>query len=58
MKKAIRIAILLVMALMLPLSGCGTAGDPILDDLYSQNVLPGTDGSYGGGSPDYYYEHG
>ena len=55
MKKLILTLGLIVLLIIV---GCGTAGDPILDDLYTQNVYPGTDSTYSVGSEDYYYQHG
>ena len=51
-------ALSLLLIGILLLAGCGMPGDPIVDNLYTQNVYPGTDGSYGVGSEDAYYEHG
>lgn len=58
MKKAIRIGILLVTVLAVSLVGCGMAGDPILDDLYTRNVYPGTAGTYSVGSEGLPYSSG
>jgi len=58
MRKAARLSLLLVIALIIPLSGCGMAGDPILDDLYTQNVYPGTAGVYSIGSEELPYQEG
>ncbi len=55
MKKAIKIGMLIIILMMV---GCGTPGDPILDDLYTQDVLPGTDSEYTVGSSEYRYSEG
>jgi len=51
-----------ILALILPiivlLVGCGTPGDPILDNMYTQNVYPGTASTYSVGSEDYPYSEG
>lgn len=47
--KRILSSILLVSALLL--SSCGFEGDPMIDDVYTQNVYPGEDGKYDIGSP-------
>ena len=40
------------------LVACGLPGDPIPEDLYTQNVFPGTTNTYSIGSEEYTYEHG
>jgi hypothetical protein len=55
MKQIIKIGILI--PLIIGLAGCGAPGDPI-DELYSQNVLPGTTNTYDVGSPSLTYDKG
>lgn len=45
----------LVLSVVLAL-GCGMAGDPILDSLYSRDIYPGTTLAYDIGSEDYEYD--
>lgn len=53
-----RIFILATILVITGLSACGLPGDPIVEDMYTQNVYPGTDGSYSIGSEEYTYHHG
>lgn len=53
----VRSVLLLVMLVAL-LMGCGLPGDPMLDDMYTQNVYPGTAGDYSVGSEDLPYGEG
>jgi len=57
MKKKIKLFLfsLLITGLLL---GCGLPGDPILDNLYTQNVYPGTASTYSVGSEDMPYSEG
>jgi len=55
MKKLILIPLLL---LILIITGCGMAGDPILDDLYTQGVFPGAASTYSVGSEELPYSDG
>ena len=48
----------IVIGLAVALCGCGAAGDPILDNLYTQNVYPGNASSYDIGSETYPYSAG
>lgn len=58
MKKTIKTGITLVIALLVVLLGCGAPGDPILDNLYTQDVLPGTTSTYSVGSASLPYDEG
>jgi len=53
-----KVAVVVVLVLVLSLAGCGTPGDPMLDDMYTRNVYPGYTDTYSVGSEDYYYSHG
>jgi len=53
-KKLLGVAVLGVLLI----TGCGAPGEPIVDDLYTQDVLPGTAGTYSVGSEDYPYLEG
>ena len=48
----------ILLAVILVTAGCGAPGDPIVDDLYTQNVYPGTASTYSIGSEDYPYLEG
>lgn len=58
MKNKKMLYLLTAMLVIIGLVACGLPGDPIVEDLYTQDVLPGTDGSYSIGSEEYTYEHG
>lgn len=58
MKLAIKIGIVGILALAVSLTGCGAPNDPILDDLYTQNIYPGTASTYSIGSEDLPYSEG
>jgi len=51
-------ALSLLLIGILLLVGCGMPGDPIVDDLYTKNVYPGTTNTYNVGSDDYTYNEG
>lgn len=55
MKKKLLALAVLGIALI---AGCGSPGEPIVDDLYTQNVLPGVASTYSVGSEDYPYKKG
>lgn len=48
--------VLAIVLLVLPIVGCGLPGDPVVDDIYSQDIYPGTDQGYDLGSEDYRYD--
>jgi len=50
--------LLLLVMLVALLVGCGMPGDPILDDIYTQDVYPGTASTYSIGSEDLPYSEG
>lgn len=47
-----------LLAFLLVMAGCGMPGDPIVDNLYTQNVYPGTTNTYNIGSADDTYNEG
>ena len=55
-RSSIAAAFLILVVLVLSLAGCGTPGDPMLDDMYTRGIYPGTTDTYSVGSEDYYYE--
>ena len=57
-RSSIAAAFLILVVLVLSLAGCGTPGDPMLDDMYTRDIYPGATDTYSVGSEDYYYEHG
>ena len=56
MKKQIAVALFLIIIMIV--SGCGLPGDPMLDDMYSRNIYPGTADTYSVGSEEYPYSEG
>lgn len=53
-----RLIITVLLSVCLLLSGCGMAGDPISDDLYTKNIYPGTDSTYQIGTDTNRYKDG
>jgi len=49
---------IILAAFVLAMAGCGAPGDPIVDDLYTQNVYPGMTDTYDIGSTDATYNEG
>lgn len=59
MKNRLLLAIVALLALFsTSVPSCGFEGDPILDNLYTRNVYPGTSGGYDVGSQDLPYDEG
>jgi len=50
--------LLVAVAALALLVGCGMPGDPMVDDMYTKNVYPGHTDTYTIGSEEYTYHHG
>lgn len=53
-----RILLSILLAMVLLAGGCGFEGDPMIDDMYTQNVYPGETDTYQVGSEDLRYSEG
>ncbi|KKM93162.1 hypothetical protein LCGC14_1211260 [marine sediment metagenome] len=59
MRKKFKIFMIwLLLSSILLIPSCGFLGDPMLDDLWSRNIYPGTTNTYDIGSPTYQYKNG
>ena len=57
-KKIIYVATILLLIVSLVAPACGFEGDPMLDDLWTRNIYPGTTNTYDVGSLAYQYNNG
>ena len=57
-KKIIYVATILLLIISLVAPACGFEGDPMLDDLWTRNIYPGTTNTYDVGSLAYQYNNG